>query len=161
MFYIHPLGHGLYLREDIDGERRERPVFTHNAAPTWHLSGCHSDQDCFEAKAPSDRFWTCVRLIYEDSMHDDEEEYRKKIQQAKDLSEELEYHETDTLDKLFSQLHQLDCPAREIEVFDRIFEEVEGDGAIASSIKSFRSKINEIEKVLNKDSDSLTEGENQ
>lgn len=144
MFYIHPLGHGLYMRSTIGGERRERPVFTHNAAPTWHLSGCHSDQDCFDAEAPSKDFWKCVRLIYAASQQDSDEKYREFIEKAHTLSEKLEYHETDTIDKLFGQLHQLECPPREIEVFDRLFAEVEDKDTVAEAVVRIQEKWEQL-----------------
>ena len=139
MFYIHPLGHELYIREEVDGERRERPVFSHNAAPTWHLSGVHSDQQEFETVAPSDGFWKAVRLIYVASQQDDDERYRELIQQARKISGTLEYHETDTIDKLFGTLHQLECSAREIDVFDRLFAEVEDRDLVQEALNRLQS----------------------
>jgi len=161
MFYIHPLGHGLYLREDVDGERRERPAFTHNAAPTWHLSGVQSDQQEYEMRTPSEGFWKAVRRIYVAVHKDDEDEYREVVEQAKRIQQTLDYHEADTIDKLFGTLHNLECPAREIEIFDRLFAEVENKNLAEEAKELFKEKYEELTDSNRDSVDESTDGDDR
>jgi hypothetical protein len=162
MFYIHPLGHGLYLREDIDGDRRERPVFTHNGAPTWHPSGVQSDQQEYEMKPPSEEFWKAVRQLYVAAQQDDDEDSQEIIEQLRRIQGTLEYHEADTVDKLFSTLHQLDCPAREIEIFDRMFAEIENKSIAEEAKQMFKEKYEELTSSnQSEDGNQTSTGENE
>lgn len=85
-----------------------------------------------------------MRLIYAASQQDSDEKYREFIEKAHTLSEKLEYHETDTIDKLFGQLHQLECPPREIEVFDRLFAEVEDKDTVAEAVVRIQEKWEQL-----------------
>jgi hypothetical protein len=127
VFYIHPTGHMLYHREEIDGEVREFPVYTHAAVETWHFSETHSNTKNggqYEVEEPSNDFWEGVGLIHDFLESDVQSQKKEMLQAVRELGQELPYHEAEALDRLFGTVRNLDEEPGDVRELEALFSEV-------------------------------------